>query len=183
MLQVLMLNSPVEGLCSQFLGKEKVELFEISNLAPRHTYLIIIFDFTSDIPTIMRALAVAFWALVFNTAFAQATLIYTFDAQQALASDSKSTKSISPPHAQLLLAHRLGLSQYHSLGNVEDDVIGNLNQHGGLQASLFGPKKAHRRQLLLVVEGLVDPGGMHQSTETPLLISLSHIRIRASSYL
>ncbi|KAF2742614.1 hypothetical protein M011DRAFT_529727 [Sporormia fimetaria CBS 119925] len=68
--------------------------------------------------------------------------------------DRSHTSTVTPETARLLLAHRLGLSQYHDLGtNVGDDVVELLNAFGGEQDLFADPHtqdKASRRALVWV---------------------------------
>lgn len=71
--------------------------------------------------------------------------------------------SISPATARLLLAQRLGLSQYHDLGDVDETTLDVLNTYGGPQQSAFGEEAAPRQQspdkLLFIIEGVEYPEG------------------------
>lgn len=69
--------------------------------------------------------------------------------------------SISPHEARLLLAQRLGLSSYHSLGDASDSALERLNIYGGAQKELFHEEQWQSPNLLLaVVEGVEHPEGM-----------------------
>lgn len=81
-------------------------------------------------------------------------LVYTFD-QTSQRSTSKST--ISAENTRLFLAQRLGLSQFHSLENVDDDTLRLLNNYGGSQTPLFKSNDRHVQRLLVIIEGLEDP--------------------------
>lgn len=71
--------------------------------------------------------------------------------------------SISPNIARLLFAQRLGLSQYHELGNVDETTLEVLNQYGGQQPSLLVDAEESRQQttdrLLFIIEGVEFPEG------------------------
>ncbi len=69
--------------------------------------------------------------------------------------------SISPHEARLLFAQRLGLSSYHSLGDVSESTLEHLNLYGGAQKQLFHEEQWQSpSRLLAVVEGVKDPEGM-----------------------
>ena len=69
--------------------------------------------------------------------------------------------SISPNTARLLLAQRLGLSQYHSLQDADESTLDILNTHGGQQEQIFAYEDGSQgaEKFLLVVEG-VDEGSL-----------------------
>jgi hypothetical protein len=69
--------------------------------------------------------------------------------------------SISPHEARLLFAQRLGLSSYHSLGDVSESTLEHLNLYGGAQKQLFHEEQWQSlSRLLAVVEGVEHPEGM-----------------------
>lgn len=74
--------------------------------------------------------------------------------------------SISPNTARLLLAQRLGVSQYHDLGSADERTLDLLNIFGGLQRSTFGEEEGSRQQsndkLLFIIEGVENPEGTSQ---------------------
>jgi len=84
--------------------------------------------------------------------------VYLSDSSQQ---DHSKPPSISPHEASLLFAQRLGLSSYHSLGDVSESTLEHLDLYGGAQRRLFheeqwqGPSR-----LLAVVEGVEHPEGM-----------------------
>ena len=81
--------------------------------------------------------------------------VYTFGAN----SSPSTTDNVTPSTARVLLAHRLGLSQFHSL-EVEDDLtLAILNRFSDSQSSLFasGDKDEKVHRLLVIVEGVEDP--------------------------
>ena len=84
---------------------------------------------------------------------AQQASVWTFDRSNSVPQTSR--PSISPENARLLLAHRLGLSSYHSLKNADENTISLLNI--GEQKSLFDESSdGAGRKLLVIVEGLED---------------------------
>ena len=77
---------------------------------------------------------------------------------------SSKAQSISPQTARLLLAQRLGLSQYHDLGVADEDTLEVLNTYGGPQQSAFGDEEPSRQQrtdkLLFIIEGVEHAEGI-----------------------
>lgn len=69
--------------------------------------------------------------------------------------------SVTPLTARLLLAQRLGLSQYHSLEDADESTIQILNNYGGKQQQIFAheDRSEGTGKLLLVVEGVANPNG------------------------
>ena len=84
---------------------------------------------------------------------------YTFDPDLLPYQD---VPSISPLTARLLLAQRLGLSQYHDLGNPSEDVIKILNDFGATrdQTPFLGDQRKVSERLLIFVENVEHPEGM-----------------------
>ncbi len=86
-------------------------------------------------------------------------LLYTSDSKTL--PNSKSP-SISSSTARLLLAQRLGLSQYHELNDVDEHILEILNTHGGSQQPLF-PQDGEDvavDKILIVVEVVEEPEGI-----------------------
>ena len=109
----------------------------------------------------MKALAGLLWAsaaLEGYTVLGKA-LIYTSESWSPQA--PVEPPSISPHTARLLLAQRLGLSQYHSLQDVDESTLDILNAYGGEQKHIFAPGETHQsaEKLLLIVEG-ADEGSL-----------------------
>ena len=78
-------------------------------------------------------------------------------------SSKADTPSISPNTARLLLAQRLGLSQYHSLEGADESTLDILNTYGGKQQQLFTHEEHTRSndRLLLIVDGVARPEGLY----------------------
>lgn len=74
--------------------------------------------------------------------------------------------SISASDARLLFAQRLGLSQYHSLGDVDEKTLRLLNEYGDWPKSLLRSVQDPRR-LLVLVEGVQYPEGNPQQYVQP----------------
>ena len=117
---------------------------------------------TLEPPIIMKALTGLLWATVSleaHTVLGQA-LVYTSESWSRQA--RVEPPSISPHTARLLLAQRLGLSQYHSLQDPDDLTLDILNTYGGEQQRIFAHDEEGfqgAEKLLLVVEG-VDEGSL-----------------------
>lgn len=80
--------------------------------------------------------------------------VWTFDRDSL---PSIKPSSISPENARLILAHRLGLSSYHSLKDADESTINLLNNFGGAEKPLFNePSETEGRRLLVIIEGLED---------------------------
>lgn len=86
---------------------------------------------------------------------------YIFDPNFQLHRD---TLSISPTTARLLLAKRLGLSQYHSLDSPGEEEIKILNKFGGNedQALFLEDQRTSLERLLIFVENVETPEGNTQ---------------------
>ena len=86
--------------------------------------------------------------------------IYTSDVPLSSKAD---TPSISPNTARLLLAQRLGLSQYHSLEGADESILDILNTYGGKHQELFTHEEHTRSndRLLLIVDGVTKPEGLY----------------------
>lgn len=109
----------------------------------------------------MKALAGFLWAsaaLEVHTVLGKA-LIYTSESWSRQA--SVEPPSISPHTARLLLAQRLGLSQYHSLQDADESTLDILNTYGGEQKQIFAQEQTLQsaEKLLLIVEG-ADEGNL-----------------------
>ena len=104
----------------------------------------------------MKALAGLLWGCAALEAYIVAgeALVYTSESWSRRT--PAEPPSISPHTARLLLAQRLGLSQYHSLQDADDSTLGILNTYGGEKQQIFAPKdESHgAEKLLLVVEGV-----------------------------
>lgn len=77
------------------------------------------------------------------------------------AAPSGEAASISTITARLLLAQRLGLSQYHSLEDASDASIQVLNSFGGIQEPIFLDETIERRtnKFLAIIENVDQPEG------------------------
>ena len=100
------------------------------------------------------------------TSYAAATAapsghVFVFDPVRDHAAPTQAP-SLSPEAARLILAQRLGVSQYHSIEDVEnEDLISHLNEYGGTQ-ELFADDRTQDRSYahaLVWIEGIDDIGG------------------------
>ncbi|KAA6416388.1 MAG: hypothetical protein FRX48_01108 [Lasallia pustulata] len=91
--------------------------------------------------------------------------VYTFDADPQPAIAGLTSPSITPETARLVLACRLGLSQYHSLHNADETTIEYLNRFGGRQKRLLPSYQDELPlgKLLVMVEGVGDPTAVFDS--------------------
>lgn len=109
----------------------------------------------------MRLLAGILWvSTALEVCVSAQAILHTPDSVPR--TSNKQPLSISPNTARLLLAQRLGLSQYHSLGQANEDDLGILNTYGGIQQQLFGNDDLLRsaNKLIIIVEGLSNPEGV-----------------------
>ena len=109
----------------------------------------------------MKLLAGFLWTALGACSVAAEALIYTSDVPPP--ASRAGTPSISPNTARLLLAQRLGLSQYHSLEDADESTLDVLNTYGGKQQQLFTHEEHIRSndRLLLVVDGVTKPEGLY----------------------
>ena len=107
-----------------------------------------------------------------QAAISQAS-VYTFDADPQPAIAGLTSPSITPETARLVLARRLGLSQYHSLHTADDTTIQYLNRFGGRQKRLLPSyeDEVPLGKLLIIVEGVDDPTGPLSSLNMDYTVS------------
>lgn len=85
-----------------------------------------------------------------------------------------SREALSPATTRLLLARRLGLSQYHSLKRADDTTLRVLNDFGGEQKTLLSmdePWTGPQRNLVIVE----DVGGVGNPKGKTMTIAMSFI--------
>ncbi len=109
----------------------------------------------------MRVLVSLLWAstaLQAYTVIAQAFL-YTSEAVSLLL--KAGPPSISLNTVRLLLAQRLGLSEYYSLENADESALEVLNTFNGEQRYIFDYEEAAwgAEKLLFIVDGVSNPKG------------------------
>ncbi|ESZ91047.1 hypothetical protein SBOR_8566 [Sclerotinia borealis F-4128] len=81
---------------------------------------------------------------------------YIFEGQQ-WPNNLASPPALSPNEARLVLAQRLGVSQFHDVGSVGSSAIKYINKFGGQIKSLFedAPKNS-AAELVMIVEGVLE---------------------------
>lgn len=86
--------------------------------------------------------------------------LYTSSNGQYTAPNGEAA-SISTVTARLLLAQRLGLSQYHSLEDASDAAIQLLNSFGGIQELIFldESRERSRDKFVAIIEHVDQPEG------------------------
>jgi hypothetical protein len=86
--------------------------------------------------------------------------VYFYDAISGTATQAPS--SVSPETARLILAKRLGLSQFHSIDSPSKDTIKQLNAFGGRQPKLFAGKsdRSSKHHDLIWFDDVEDINGM-----------------------
>ena len=108
----------------------------------------------------MKVLASIAWASTVSQSFATSpqTLVYLSDNEH---SGPFELPSVTPNTARLLLAQRLGLSQYHELGDPNDSILDILNGYGGSRQHAFAPQDESpiHGHLLVIIEGVEHPEG------------------------
>ena len=97
----------------------------------------------------MQLLISLVWATFTLCASALEDSLIYFPAKESSGSSSRES-SISPNTARLLLASRIGLSQYHALGDADEKTIDTLSQF--TEGKIFAQSEPQRK-LLLVVDG------------------------------
>lgn len=112
------------------------------------------------------------WAVLAQ--LAQSSLDNTLICASDTAQDKVGkTPSLSPEIARLVLGHRLGLSQYQTLGDVEEQVLDILNGLPGKRPNLFSDEQQKPfPRVLTVVEDVKDSEGMLSSPSVQKAIYL-----------
>ena len=114
----------------------------------------------------MKLLAGALLASILSASYAAAreASVYIFDASRNPSHSDLNPPSINPQTARLLLSHRLGVSQYHSLNDADEHTIRLLNNYGSKQQTLYTSNNdedhSSDRKVLVVVEGVEHPEGV-----------------------
>lgn len=63
--------------------------------------------------------------------------------------------TLSPAEARLVFAQRLGVSEYHGLGDASEETLSYINAFGGRQESLFSDLAQDKAaELVVMVEGI-----------------------------
>ena len=108
----------------------------------------------------MKTLHGLFWASAFlDVCFASLKAPLYF-SKSSRPQDNSQPQSISSKAARLLFAQRLGLSQYHNLGDAEESTLQILNDFGGRRDELFEEgDDSGTKTNIYVVEGVERPQG------------------------
>jgi hypothetical protein len=78
--------------------------------------------------------------------------VYIFQREE---SPITSNPTLTPEQARLVLAQRLGSSQYHDLSSASETTLSYINSFGGAQEPLFGDVPEDKAvELVLIVEGV-----------------------------
>ncbi|KAF1992613.1 hypothetical protein K402DRAFT_345077 [Aulographum hederae CBS 113979] len=120
--------------------------------------------------TLLASLALAACAIAAD----DAARVYLFDPIDL---PKQAPSSLDPNTARLIFAHRLGISQFHTLQDVSAEALGHINTFGGHQQRLLGQdaqnNQAHSRPLI-VVEGVADPEDIISSAADFQTFNIEH---------
>ncbi|QSZ36407.1 hypothetical protein DSL72_006284 [Monilinia vaccinii-corymbosi] len=95
---------------------------------------------------------------------------FVFEGQQ-WPNNQASPPALSPNEARLVLAQRLGVSEFHDVGSVDSSAIKHINKFGGQSRSIFeDAPKDRAAELVMIVEGV------SEETAGPLLSAWSSIK-------
>lgn len=75
--------------------------------------------------------------------------VYIF--QESEYPTSSALPTLTPKEARLVIAQRLGVSRYHSLGDVSKDALSHINAFGGPQTQLFPNDGQYGRSQVVVM--------------------------------
>jgi hypothetical protein len=79
--------------------------------------------------------------------------VYIFQGEESLQTSKPPT--LTPEQARLVLAQRIGSSQYHDLSTSSESTLAFINSFGGTQESLFEDAPTDKAaELVLIVEGV-----------------------------
>lgn len=149
--------SPSCSLISVRLRVQRVRIL------PERSIIRRLFDsmYTLEPRSNMKALIGVVWASAALEVYTVAGEARVYTSESWSYQKPKEPPSISPHTARLLLAQRLGLSQYHSLQDADEPTLDILNTYGGEQQQIFVHEERSQgaEKLLLVVEG-VDEGSL-----------------------
>jgi hypothetical protein len=80
--------------------------------------------------------------------------VYIFQGED-FPNTSRTPPTLSPEEARLVFAQRLGVSQYHGLGDASETTLSYISQFGGPQDTLFQDLAQDKAaELVLIVEGI-----------------------------
>lgn len=90
--------------------------------------------------------------------------IAMFDTQPS--SSPSHGRSVSPETAKLILERRFGQPGSSVVGEVEEQVLQDINEFGGRQLDLFGSgSQDETRRLFLAFEGATNIGGTSEASK------------------
>lgn len=91
--------------------------------------------------------------------------VYDLHATSQHRPAASSSDLVSPETARLILAQRLGLSQYHSLKGVDEQTMWQLNDFGGSPQRLLSNDYGDLGlgKLLVIIEGVQNPTRKHSA--------------------
>lgn len=108
-------------------------------------------------------------ALIGSASAAGDASVYLFQGQEWPSTSTPPT--LSPEEARLVFAQRLGVSQYHSLGEASESTLAHVNAFGGPQESKFQDSVRDKTaELVLFVQDF------SSKTAEPLLSAWSSIQ-------
>lgn len=82
--------------------------------------------------------------------------VYIFQGEKWPKTSTPAPEILSPEQARLVIAQRLGVSQYHSLKDASRETLKYINSFGRNQDSLFSDELVREKpaELVIVVEGV-----------------------------
>ncbi|PSN69599.1 hypothetical protein BS50DRAFT_618639 [Corynespora cassiicola Philippines] len=100
------------------------------------------------------------WGFILSSIYCSASAakvghVYTHDAHRK--ASPQSPPALTPETARLILAQRLGVSQFHSVDYADEDIIAKLNAFGGQRQRLFGGEaKGSQAHVLVWIDDVED---------------------------
>lgn len=109
---------------------------------------------------------------VYSTAAAKLSqpVVYNYDATPLSSTSIWTSEAVDPATARLIFAQRLGLSEYHTLGDADDDALRQINAYS---ASLkrFPWLAEERPAIFAVIEGVREVPGIHRACQAKYSVS------------
>lgn len=98
------------------------------------------------------------WSLTTAKSRSEVGHVYLYNPQGSLEAQPKDQKPLLLESAQLIIAERLGLSRYYSLGQLSKAAIQQMNELSGLSSrTLDALKESEPEHALVIIEGIKDP--------------------------